>query len=63
MLLLGKADTDIDECDCQCAGRFPKSVCTSINECVCHGIPDNRKLQEGDSLNIDVTVYLDVRPS
>lgn len=40
-------------------GHFPKSVCTSVNECVCHGIPDSRKLQEGDSLNVDVTVYLD----
>uniref|UniRef100_A0A7S3QMP3 Methionine aminopeptidase n=2 Tax=Dunaliella tertiolecta TaxID=3047 RepID=A0A7S3QMP3_DUNTE len=40
-------------------GRFPKSVCTSVNECVCHGIPDDRPLQEGDIINIDVTVYLD----
>lgn len=39
-------------------GRFPKSVCTSVNECVCHGIPDSRILQNGDLLNIDVTVYL-----
>jgi len=35
-------------------GRFPKSVCTSVNECVCHGIPDSRPLQEGDIVNIDV---------
>jgi methionine aminopeptidase len=27
-------------------GKFPKSVCTSVNECVCHGIPDDRPLQE-----------------
>lgn len=39
-------------------GGFPKSVCTSVNECICHGIPDSRVLQEGDILNIDVTVYL-----
>jgi len=36
---------------------FPKSVCTSINEIICHGIPDSRKLQDGDILNIDITVY------
>jgi len=40
-------------------GRFPKSVCTSVNECLCHGIPDSRPLEEGDIINIDVTVYLD----
>eukprot|EP01024_Parvocaulis_polyphysoides_P058352 TRINITY_DN62669_c0_g1_i1.p1 TRINITY_DN62669_c0_g1~~TRINITY_DN62669_c0_g1_i1.p1 ORF type:complete len:337 (-),score=35.19 TRINITY_DN62669_c0_g1_i1:293-1303(-) len=40
-------------------GNFPKSVCTSINEIICHGIPDDRKLQDGDIMNIDVTVYLD----
>ncbi|KAK9816808.1 hypothetical protein WJX72_005301 [[Myrmecia] bisecta] len=39
-------------------GNFPKSVCTSVNECVCHGIPDSRPLQDGDIINIDVTVYL-----
>ncbi|TFY63982.1 hypothetical protein EVJ58_g2912 [Rhodofomes roseus] len=38
---------------------FPKSVCTSINEAICHGIPDKRKLQEGDIINIDVTLYYD----
>ncbi len=38
---------------------FPKSICTSINHVVCHGIPGPRKLQAGDSLNIDVTVILD----
>ncbi|KAF9499568.1 methionine aminopeptidase [Pleurotus eryngii] len=31
---------------------FPKSVCTSVNECICHGIPDQRKLREGDIINI-----------
>jgi len=40
-------------------GRFPKSVCTSVNECICHGIPDSRELRGGDILNIDVTVFLD----
>ncbi len=38
---------------------FPKSICTSLNEVICHGIPDNRPLQEGDILNIDVTSILD----
>ena len=38
---------------------FPKSVCTSINEVICHGIPDSRQLREGDIINIDVTLYLD----
>eukprot|EP00771_Trimastix_marina_P000734 gnl/Trimastix_PCT/1764.p1 GENE.gnl/Trimastix_PCT/1764~~gnl/Trimastix_PCT/1764.p1 ORF type:complete len:392 (-),score=76.28 gnl/Trimastix_PCT/1764:208-1347(-) len=37
--------------------EFPKSVCTSLNEVICHGIPDNRELVAGDLLNIDVTVY------
>ncbi|KAJ4960276.1 hypothetical protein NE237_020186 [Protea cynaroides] len=39
-------------------GGFPKSVCTSVNECMCHGIPDSRQLQNGDIINIDVTVFL-----
>ena len=34
---------------------FPKSICTSINHVVCHGIPGDRRLMEGDILNIDVT--------
>lgn len=37
--------------------NFPKSVCTSINEIICHGIPDNRPLEEGDIVNIDVSCY------
>lgn len=37
--------------------HFPKSVCTSPNEVICHGIPDHRPLQDGDILNIDVTLY------
>ncbi|KAG7558726.1 Peptidase M24A methionine aminopeptidase subfamily 1 [Arabidopsis thaliana x Arabidopsis arenosa] len=40
-------------------GGFPKSVCTSVNECMFHGIPDSRPLQNGDIINIDVAVYLD----
>ncbi len=38
---------------------FPKSICTSINHVVCHGIPSDKKLKDGDILNIDVTVILD----
>jgi methionyl aminopeptidase len=38
---------------------FPKSICTSINHVVCHGIPGERRLVEGDILNIDVTPILD----
>ena len=37
---------------------FPKSVCTSVNNCACHGIPDSRALIDGDIINVDVTVYL-----
>ena len=38
---------------------YPKSICTSINHVVCHGIPGERRLLDGDILNIDVTVVLD----
>ncbi len=38
---------------------FPKSICTSINHVVCHGIPSEKKLKDGDIINIDVTVLLD----
>ena len=38
--------------------HFPKSVCTSVNEVICHGIPDSRELQDGDIVNIDVTTYV-----
>lgn len=38
---------------------FPKSICTSVNHQVCHGIPDNKRLKNGDILNIDVTVIRD----
>ena len=37
---------------------FPKSLCTSVNEVICHGIPDARPLVEGDIVNIDVTIYI-----
>jgi len=36
---------------------FPKSCCTSVNEVICHGIPDSRPLQNGDIVNVDITVY------
>jgi methionyl aminopeptidase len=38
---------------------FPKSLCASVNEVVCHGIPDSRPIEDGDIVNIDVTAYLD----
>jgi methionyl aminopeptidase len=38
---------------------FPRSICTSINHVVCHGIPGDRKLAEGDIVNLDITVILD----
>ncbi|SDT08591.1 type I methionyl aminopeptidase [Actinopolymorpha singaporensis] len=38
---------------------FPKSLCTSVNEVICHGIPDSRPLEDGDLLNIDITAFLD----
>ncbi len=38
---------------------YPKSLCTSVNEVICHGIPDSRPLEDGDIVNLDVTVYLD----
>ncbi|KAF7993315.1 hypothetical protein HCN44_006375 [Aphidius gifuensis] len=37
---------------------YPKSICTSINNVACHGIPDDRPLVEGDTLNVDITVFL-----
>lgn len=37
--------------------HFPKSSCTSVNEVICHGIPDQRVLQDGDIVNIDVSLY------
>jgi methionyl aminopeptidase len=38
---------------------FPKSICTSLNEVICHGIPDDTVLADGDIINIDITAYLD----
>ncbi len=38
---------------------YPKSICSSINEIICHGIPDNTVLEDGDIINIDITAYLD----
>jgi methionyl aminopeptidase len=37
---------------------YPKSLCTSVNEIICHGIPDSRALLEGDIVNLDVTCYV-----
>ncbi|GAA2027971.1 type I methionyl aminopeptidase [Catenulispora yoronensis] len=37
---------------------YPKSMCTSLNEVICHGIPDTTVLQDGDILNIDITAYI-----
>ena len=38
---------------------FPKSLCTSVNEVICHGIPDTTVLRDGDIVNIDITAFLD----
>ena len=38
---------------------FPKSLCTSVNEVICHGIPDARPLEDGDLVKIDLTAYVD----
>lgn len=38
---------------------YPKSLCTSVNEVVCHGVPDDRPLQNGDIINIDLTTIVD----
>lgn len=38
--------------------RFPKSLCTSVNEVICHGIPDERRLEDGDIVNIDITAFI-----
>ena len=39
--------------------NYPKSLCTSVNEVICHGIPDNTVLEEGDIVNVDITAYID----
>jgi methionyl aminopeptidase len=38
---------------------YPKAICTSVNEVICHGIPDDRRLVDGDIVNLDVTAYVD----
>src|SRR4051812_36863033 len=38
---------------------FPKSICSSINEVICHGIPDTTVLRDGDIINLDITAYVD----
>ena len=38
---------------------YPKSLCSSVNEVICHGIPDDRPLEDGDIVNIDITAYID----
>ena len=38
---------------------YPKSICTSVNEVICHGIPDARRLLSGDIVNLDVTVFVE----
>ncbi|WP_309071258.1 type I methionyl aminopeptidase [Arthrobacter sp.] len=38
---------------------FPKSLCSSLNEVICHGIPDSTVLRDGDIINIDITAYID----
>jgi methionyl aminopeptidase len=37
---------------------YPKAICTSVNEVICHGIPDDRQLQDGDIVNLDVTAFI-----
>lgn len=46
---------------CACLGYqgFPKSCCISVNDVICHGIPDNRKLLDGDIVNVDITTIVD----
>ena len=39
---------------------YPKSLCTSVNEVICHGIPDARPLEDGDIVNVDITAYLTI---
>ncbi len=39
--------------------EFPKSICTSVNGVICHGIPDSRPLESGDIINVDVTAFID----
>src|SRR5450756_2418639 len=41
------------------ASPFPKSLCTSVNEVICHGIPDTTVLRDGDIVNVDITAFID----
>lgn len=43
--------------------KFPKSVCTSVNNVACHGIPDDCPLQDGDIISVDVTVSMHYKNS
>ena len=38
---------------------YPKSLCTSLNEVICHGIPDDTVIDDGDIVNVDITAYID----
>ena len=38
--------------------QYPKTICTSVNEVICHGIPDDRPLEAGDIVNLDITAYI-----
>lgn len=51
----GPPPTNLDRDDTR---NFPKSLCTSVNEIICHGIPDDRQLRDGDIVNCDVTIYV-----
>jgi methionyl aminopeptidase len=42
------------------APAYPKSLCTSVNEVICHGIPDSTVLRDGDIVNVDITAYLTI---
>ena len=50
-------EVSLSPSSCHLLLQFPKSCCTSVNEVICHGIPDMRPLQNGDICNVDVTVY------
>ncbi len=56
-------DYIVDELDCIPAPLnyhgFPKSICTSVNNVICHGIPADKKLKKGDIINLDITVIKD----
>ena len=39
--------------------NFPRCCCTSVNKCICHGIPDTRPLAEGEIVNLDISIFKD----